>query len=370
MKIFLSKYAINTFSNILFKNSRWIFDKQKLLHQIYNWKIKIPWIKPYYALKSNTSEEILQTLCSSNIGVDAASMNEILLAKKYSNDIIYTNPHTILHEDITNLKHTRFKVVDDIGEIDNLKNIKVDILIRLISCIESANTKFDSKYGCTKEEAYDIIDYAHLNNLKIRGISFHIGSGGLHNRKNAYLTAYNYSEPLLYYLKNIYKEKPILDIGGGLLYNTDLTETLGWTKNIPYEIIAEPGRYFSEPSYHLFTQIIAKTKRGIFLDNGIYHELNIYHRDNWNFPLLTHYYDNNKKEFYKIDKYKDLKIFGPTCDSYDTLNICTFPKYFKKGDWIFLNNMGSYTSAGSCNFNGINPASQQVNLIPFTPLEI
>lgn len=357
MKIFLTENIINTFINVKKNNSRWIFDKNKLLNQIYNWKLKLPWIKPYYALKSNPSEEIIKTLYNSNIGFDAASMNEILLAKKYSDDIIYTNPHTNLQDDISNLNYMRFKVVDDIGEIDNLKNIKVDILIRLNSCIETANTKFDSKFGCTKEEAYDIIEYANLNNLKVRGISFHIGSGGIHNRKNAYLTAYNHSESLLYYLKKKHKKTPILDIGGGLLYNTDLTETLGWTEYIPYEIIAEPGRYFSEPSYHLFTQIIAKTKRGLFLDNGVYHELNIYHRDNWNFPLLTHYYDTELHVFKKIDNYQDLKIFGPTCDSYDTLNICKFPKYFKKGDFIFLGNMGSYSSAGSCNFNGINSAS-------------
>lgn len=354
MKFFLSKLAIPTFMNISFKN-RWIFDKPKLLHQIHNWESKLPYIKPYYALKSNPSEEIIKTLSEFNIGFDAASTKEILLAKKYSNDVIYTNPHTILHEGTSYLNDMRFKIVDDIGEIDNLKN--VDILIRMNSCIETANCKFDSKFGCTQEEAFEIIKYANKCNLKVCGISFHIGSGGVHNRKLAYLTAYNYAVPVLEYLKNKYSEKPILDIGGGLLSDTDLIETLSWTKYIPYEIIAEPGRYYSEPSYHLFTQIISKTKRGMFLDNGVYHELNIYHRDHWKFPLLTHYYDSESKTINKITEYENIQIFGPTCDSYDTLHYSKLPKKFDAGDWIFLENMGAYTSAGSCDFNGILSAS-------------
>lgn len=334
---------------------RWVFDKDKLLEQITNWESNLPWIKPYYAIKSNSSEEIIQTLAEHKIGFDAASNHEIWIAKKYSNDIIYTNPHTILHEGISYLSEMRFKVVDDIGEIDHLKN--VDLLIRMNSCNENANCSFDSKFGCNQTEAFEIIHYANKNHLKVRGISFHIGSGGTHNRRQAYLNAYKYVLPLLQYLRTVYSEIPILDIGGGLLPHSNLLDILGWSKYIPYEIIAEPGRYYSEPSYHLFTQVISKTKRGLFLDNGVYHELNVYHRDHWTFPLLTHKYDTN--ELTKVTQYENIKIFGPTCDSYDTLNYVKIPKEACAGDWFCLENMGAYTSAGNCDFNGILGASSK-----------
>ncbi len=146
-----------------------------------------------------------------------------------------------------------------------------------------------------------------------------------------------------------------------MLHNTDLEDALGWTKNLPYKIIAELGRYYSEPSYHLATQIVSKTERGIFLDNGVYHELNVYHRDHWIFPELTHYYDDTTGLINEInvDEYTNIKIFGPTCDSYDTINECKFPLNYEVGDWIFLNNMGAYTSAGKVDFNGIKGASSE-----------
>ena len=356
MKYFLSRMAISTFMRLSL-NERWIFDKPKLIQQIDTWESQLHHIKPFYAIKSNPSEEMIQTLYERNVGFDVASKKEIMLAKKYSKDIIFTNPHINRHEDISYLKDTLFKVVDSIEEITKLKD--VDVLIRTNSCIESANCNFDSKFGCSQKEAFDIIKYARSCNLKVRGISFHIGSGGIHNRKVAYLKAYAYAEPLLEYLATQYDERPILDIGGGLLPQTNLLETLGWTKYLPYSIIAEPGRYFSEPSYHLLTQIISKTKRGIFLDNGIYHELNVYHRDHWTFPLLTHCYDEETNQLTEITQYEIIKIFGPTCDSYDTLNECKLPQQLKEGDYIFLENMGAYTSAGSCDFNGIVAASSK-----------
>ena len=153
MKFFLSGPSDITFT------SRWIFDSSNLLKQIHKWNTQLPWIQSYYALKSNPSEEMVKILSEHNVGFDAASNQEVFFAKKYSKDIIYTNPHTILHEGTPYLKDVRFKVVDDISEIDNLKS--VDVLIRMNSCIETANCKFDSKFWSTQEEAFEIIKYAN-----------------------------------------------------------------------------------------------------------------------------------------------------------------------------------------------------------------
>ena len=174
--------------------------------------------------------------------------------------------------------------------------------------------KFDSKFGSEISESYQIVKFAQENGFKIKGVSFHIGSGGEFSREQSYKIAFEYALPLLEYLQSIStseNEKLILDIGGGLLHDTDLEDALGWTKNLPYKIIAELGRYYSEPSYHLATQIVSKTERGVFLDNGVYHELNVYHRDHWNFPELTHYYDDTTGLINEInvDEYTNIKIF-------------------------------------------------------------
>jgi ornithine decarboxylase len=392
MRIFLTKNGIQTFLTNLSQSqkktflpfsssNRWFFDETQLLTQIEHFNKKLHWIKPYYAMKSNPNTQILKTLISSytfsssfnKIGLDAASISELILAKKFvsSDEIIYTNPHTIPHEQyiMKELFHNdiSLKVVDNICEIEKMVkyDIKSDILIRLNSNNNSANVKFDSKFGSELSKSYSMVNFARENGIKVKGVSFHIGSGGEFSRKQSYKTAFEYARPLLEYSQSIdttNNEKLILDIGGGLLYDTNLEDALGWTEKLPYTIIAELGRYYSEPSYHLATQIIAKTERGVFLDNGVYHELNVYHRDHWNFPKLTHYYDDTSETINEVNEYENIQIFGPTCDSYDTINECTFPLSCDENDWIFLHNMGAYTSAGKVDFNGIKGASSDYTI--------
>jgi len=323
----------------------------------------LPWIRPYYAIKANPSPELLATLISGGkVGIDVASLYEINTALRYTTkeNIIYTNPHMIPYE-ITCIKNSdiQIKVVDSICEMKKLvdNNFFPDVLIRLQSNIHDADCAFDSKFGCDINEAVSIMEYAKDNNIRIRGVSFHIGSGGTFNRNIAYKKAISYAKNILDLIEN-----PILDLGGGLLYDTDLEQALGWTKNLPYTIIAEPGRYYAEPAYHLKLQVISKTNRGIFLDNGIYQELNVYHRDHWQFPMLTHYYDHETGIIEKINKYAKFDVFGPTCDSYDVIQSVLFPSDIQTNDDIFLSNMGAYTSAGAVNFNGIISASNSILL--------
>jgi len=279
MKIFTTEAGIKIakkYGSKLDFDNRWFFDKSSLLNQINHWSEKIPWIKPYYAMKANTSSKILKIISASNIGFDIASLKETKLALKYLQpsslkNTIYTNPHTIPHEVPYHKEyHQNIKVVDSLEELDKLidYNINYPLLIRMKSTVTSANCKFDLKFGSNLEEAQKIIDKAFKNKYIIKGISFHIGSGGDFNRKDAYLQAYNYASPILKEIKALfcYERKPILNLGGGLLPTTDLKEALGWTIDLidDYEIIAEPGRYFAEPSFHLATQVICKNKRGVY----------------------------------------------------------------------------------------------------------
>ena len=86
MRIFTNSNGINILSklkNINFTTkTRWIYDKQSVRNQILNWKKCLPWIKPYYAMKSNPSIHLIQDLISHpyNIGLDAASLTELDLA--------------------------------------------------------------------------------------------------------------------------------------------------------------------------------------------------------------------------------------------------------------------------------------------------
>jgi ornithine decarboxylase len=378
-------------------NSRWIYDKSNVYKQIDNWAQNIPWIKPFYAVKANPSQHLIEDILSHpfKLGLDVASLAEIELALKNTSpcNTIYTNPHTINHElDKYKTKPINIKVVDSIGELKKMLHMKhmPQILIRINGGNTRGDTNFDTKFGATKEETDQLLEYAKQNDIPIRGISFHIGSGGTYNRKEAYMNAYANAIPYLEYIAShqtnaqthAQTPRPILNFGGGLLHNTNLKEVLGWTKTLPYQMIAEPGRYIAEPSHHLFSQVIAVTRRGVYLDNGIYHELNCYQRDHWKFPDITHYVSQcppattstimtmsniattilttTTKTIPRptiVKSKRATRVFGPTCDSGDVIHECSLPVDIQEGDWFLLPNMGAYTNAGMIEFNGIEGAS-------------
>jgi ornithine decarboxylase len=76
-------------------------------------------------------------------------------------------------------------------------------------------------------------------------------------------------------------------------------------------------------------------------------------------PKLVHCVNNG--EIHNINSYKSHVIFGPTCDSYDTIGTQELPADIEVGDWILLPNMGAYTNAGMVEFNGIRGASSITN---------
>ena len=387
----ISKIPHDRFSCIN-TNTRWIYDKPNVYKQIDNWSQNIPWIKPYYAVKSNPSHHLIEDILSHpfKMGLDVASLAEIDLALKHTTpcNTIYTNPHTINHElEKYKTRPINIKVVDSTGELKKMLHMKhvPQILIRINGGNTRGDTNFDTKFGATKEETEELLEFAKQNDISIRGISFHIGSGGTYNRKDAYMNAYANAIPYLEYIASQNHDKtqrPILNFGGGLLHNTNLKEVLGWTKPLPYQMMAEPGRYIAEPSHHLFSQVIAVTRRGVYLDNGIYHELNCYQRDHWKFPDITHYVSKCPQVSRStittmsniattilttttktipcptiVKSKRRTRVYGPTCDSGDVIQECSLPVDIQEGDWFFLPNMGAYTNAGMIEFNGIEGAS-------------
>jgi ornithine decarboxylase len=47
-------------------------------------------------------------------------------------------------------------------------------------------------------------------------------------------------------------------------------------------------------------------------------------------------------------------VFGPTCDSYDTIPVpFELPAALREGDWLQLGMMGAYSSALITDFNGL-----------------
>ena len=116
-------------------------------------------------------------------------------------------------------------------------------------------------------------------------------------------------------------------------------------------MIAEPGRYFAQPSQDLFVKVIAKkpSHNGwrYVIDESLYGY----------FSCIA--FDQQKPAWFRVpnsdtdvtrEKTEGI-LFGRTCDSLDMIAMGQM-ETLEVGDWLYFPLMGAYTSVTSSEFNG------------------
>lgn len=368
IKSFLEKYDND--------QAFYIVDLSKIIQQYYRWTENLPNVKPYYAIKCNPNKVIIELLAKLGCNFDCASRDEIsqVLGSDVSPDrIIFANPCKASNQ----IKYARQEDIDlltfdSISELYKIKlyHPKADLLVRIKIDDSKSVCRFSSKFGASFEELESIFTIARACELSIIGVSFHVGSNcfGLESYANAIRDARSAFDLAEKHGFNFH----MLDIGGGFPANNDklsfediaktIKESIDecFTNKYPdLEIIAEPGRYMVSTSHTLVLNVIGKkeyvdrdTKEKSFkyyLNDGVYGSYNCIHFDHAS-PKIYPYNERDGTQYRSI-------IFGPTCDSMDTIdNDCLLPD-LAIGEWVYSENMGAYTiSASSANFNGFKPA--------------
>jgi len=173
----------------------------------------------------------------------------------------------------------------------------------------------------------------------------------------------------------------VLDIGGGFPGSDDenaivfediakkLNEEID--KNFAdvedLRVIAEPGRYFAAMSHTMVFNVIGKkkiienneTKFLYYMNDGVYGCFNCIVFD-YATPEIKPFNERNEK------RYKST-IFGPTCDSLDTISRETELPELVVGEWCYVENFGAYTKAAASNFNGFQKIDGNYVLLYWDP---
>jgi len=346
----------------------------KTIENLYNiWHYYLPNIKPYYAVKCNTDIKIIELLASLGCNFDCASKEEIKKILNVVNDpekIIYANPC----KQKSYIKYAKDNKVDKmtfdcIEELYKIKECHKEAKIILRIAVDDSNSlcKFNSKFGLdinNNDYLHKVINYIRVHKLNLYGISFHVGSGC--------------SSPYVYYdalkkCRHVYNilvkyqiDIKMIDIGGGFTYNNvnnnsnfkdiahNIKQGIGDFFTCPegpenIEFIAEPGRYFTELSHILVVNVIAKKQEKdvikYYINDGLYGSLNCIHFDHKK-PIFNILNDTPTRLKYNST------IFGPTCDSMDVIYKDIEFESLEVGEWLYIENFGSYTNSACGEFNG------------------
>jgi ornithine decarboxylase len=251
---------------------------------------------------------------------------------------------------------------------------EAELVLRIITDDSQSMCKFSSKFGATLREAKRLLQVAHDAQVKVVGVSFHVGSGA--TDPSAFGKACRDAATVFAWGKELGHEMKLLDIGGGFQGCDDVKPTLQEVAaHIVPELdrfpagtrfISEPGRYFSAKSHTLAVRIHSRrvirdefgspVKVLYYVNDGVYQSFNCIFFDHQHpIPHLVPDPDHANQLAPDTPLYTTT-VFGPTCDSLDCISKEVPLPLLDCGQWLYFEEMGSYTTAAATRFNGFSGA--------------
>jgi len=336
----------------------------------------LPRVQIYYAVKANPDPVILDTLYRLGSSFDVASLPEFLLVHKNIEHldeserqefiwarIIYANPIKAI-QTLRELDRYRPLVTyDNPEEIHKIRSHAPHsgLVLRIKVPNTGAVVELSSKFGAPAGEAVRLIGLAHKSGLAVEGISFHVGSQNT-NYAN-YINALHLAEGVFREARNHgFDRMKILDIGGGFpaAYDPGVPpfDGLAVMLNAEFErlfprnidLAAEPGRFLVANAATVVCAVIGRTHRAgktsYYLDDGVYQTFSGIVFDRCRYRLKA----------FKQGPARISAVYGPTCDSLDTISLSEQLPELKIGDRVYAENIGAYSYATATHFNGFPPA--------------
>ncbi|EMQ2876500.1 type III PLP-dependent enzyme [Vibrio navarrensis] len=325
-------------------------------------KNALPGVTLHYALKPLPHPVVVRTLLAEGASFDLATSGEVdLVAQEGVPAELTIHTHPIKRDaDIRDALAygCNVFVVDNLNELAKFKaySEEVELLVRLSFRNSEAFADLSKKFGCSPEQALTIIETAQAWNVRIKGLSFHVGSQTTNPHK--YVEAIHTCHRVMQQVVEMgLPALSTLDIGGGFPVNytqqvmpidefcAPINQALNALPDTVH-VLAEPGRFICAPAVTSVASVMGQAEREgqiwYYLDDGIYGSFSGLMFDDAKYPLVT------------IKQGGELLpsvLSGPTCDSVDVIAENIMLPKLENGDLVIGRTMGAYTSATATDFN-------------------
>ncbi|RJE22960.1 ornithine decarboxylase [Aspergillus sclerotialis] len=246
----------------------YVADMGEVYRQHLRWKMNLGRVKPFYAVKCNPDPEVLRLMAQLGNGFDCASKSEIDLALATGIDpsrIIYAQPcktkSYLRYAAEKSVKQMTFDNADELYKIkDNFPD--AELYLRILTDDSTSLCRLSMKFGASMDIARHLLELARELDLKVVGVSFHVGSGA--EDPSAFLKAVQDARLVFDQATEVGHEPHTLDVGGGFTQDTFekfagiLSEALDDYFPPHIRVIAEPGRYYVSSAYTLAANVIAR----------------------------------------------------------------------------------------------------------------
>lgn len=327
----------------------------------------LPGVELFYAVKSNPHSTLLATLVSEGASFDVASAPEIQALLPFgvpTSRMIHTHPIKTEQDLNASTGHgVSTFVVDNLDELWKIAPYRheMTVMLRLAFVAPDAPIDLSRKFGAQPEDAMHILEVAHQMGITVDGLCFHVGSQAQSATTHALALKRCVELAAEADALGIAAIERI-DIGGGFpanysnrpvdfdLFCAPIRDAM---QSVPAHIrlMAEPGRAISAPSMTLVSRVIGRSKRQddtwwYYLDDGVYGAQSGRIFDHIDYPMTV---------FTEGEGQAPAVFAGPTCDSVDRFGDTDALPELSLGDLIVIEEIGAYSIATACHFNGVAP---------------
>ena len=339
-----------------------VVDCDQVRRQYHALKGALPGVDLHYALKPLPHAAVVSCLRDEGAFFDLATTGEVELVKAQGiapERCIHTHPIKRDSDIRDALRYgvTTF-VADNPDEIRKFVRYRkrAELLLRVSFRSPDAVVDLSRKFGCEPGAVLGLIEQARRLGVRVRGLSFHVGSQATDPAKyvEAIAACTNLmGEALLAGLPSL----DVLDIGGGfpVAYGEEVMPIEEFCRPIRaalaklpshVRVIAEPGRFIAAPAAIAISSVMGKAKRDgrwwYYLDDGLYGSYSGQLFDHAKYPVVALRTEGEPQPSV---------LAGPTCDSIDVIDDDILLPELEVGDLLVGRMMGAYTWASATDFN-------------------
>lgn len=361
-----------------------VADLGEVYRQHLRWKLNLPRVKPFYAVKANPDPKVLELLTALGTGFDCASKNEIEQMRSMGvipERIIYAQPcKTSSYLRYARQQGVRQMTFDNADELRKIAKLypEAELFLRIMTDDSASLCRLSLKFGAPMDTTESLLQEARSLGLNVVGVSFHVGSGA--SDPLAFLKAVQDAHLVFKQAEEYGYDLKILDVGGG--FCGDSFETMAKVLSdaldeyFPHtEIIAEPGRFYVSAAFTIACNVIARRtvepspsttyedERSymVYINDGVYGNFSSIMFDHQH-PVAKVLLNNNQFLYGTSQAHPSVpgspeaieySIWGPSCDGLDrVVERQKFDILLEVGDWLYFEDMGAYTKCSATKFNG------------------
>ena len=342
-----------------------LLDRATLRRAYAAFRVALPGVGCYYAVKANPHPAVLSTFAALGAGFEVSSSVELRAVRALGvgpERIISSNPiKTIAFiQEAVAAGVDRF-AVDSRAELIKLAHHAPGsrVYVRLTVDNSGSEWPLSKKYGASAADAVQLLREARAFGLRPYGLTFHVGSQCLD--KASWAGALRLCHEIWGELAASGIELRMLSLGGGFpvrhtrpvpSLDEIAHETLQVVRGLfpveRLELTVEPGRALVGEAGLLVTSVIGQALRGnerwLYLDAGVFNAL-METIEGFRYELRTE----------RPGPLRRYTLAGPSCDSVDTIATDVQLPELGVGDRVYFLHAGAYTLSYASAFNGFEP---------------